>query len=372
MKELLTFILTISLLASCSHTNTEGGLFTFINADKKQSQPAQPKVLVTPKAVEPIVAKPLITEVAQEYPTFTKPNSKKITNYCQKIDKYFKKYKWGKSHCEDYSWHHVRNSHWGSPIMWFTFGDEEASKVSHQNTTVIFCGVHGDEITPVKFCFDVLNDLRNNPQLFKDNVVVVAPIVTPDSFFRKYPTRTNARGVDVNRNFPTKDWNKSANKLWRTRYGSQKRRYPGKTARSEQETIFQINLINLYKADKIISVHSPLTLLDYDGPTHSHGKETMGHQLLVQMSQKAGKYRVNNYPFFTGSLGNWAGNERQIPTYTLELPNSDWTKTKRFFKTFRLAIHHAIEHDLAANKTSKKVTKTPVKNSKKANSDKVL
>ena len=44
------------------------------------------------------------------------------------------------------------------------------------------------------------------------------------------------------------------------------------------------------------------------------------------MSKKASGYKITDYPFFTGSLGNYAGNERQIPTYTLELPNSDWPK----------------------------------------------
>ncbi len=307
----------------------------------------------------------------QVYKTLTWENTAKVKSYCKKIDKYFAKYNWGESHCEDFSWHHVRNSHWGNPIMWFTFGDVEEAKRKHKNATIILCGVHGDEITPVKFCFDVMNDLKQNPQVIKDNLVVIAPIVTPDSFFRKYPTRTNGRGIDVNRNFPTKDWNKNALRLWKTRYRSSKRRYPGKVAKSEQETIFQINLIKLYHADKIISVHAPLTLLDYDGPTHQHGKKTEGLQLLVQMSNKAGKYRVNNYPFFTGSLGNWAGNERNIPTYTLELPNSDWTKTQKFYNTFKAAIHHAIKHKLEADKHSeKKVTENPSESKDK--NDKVL
>jgi protein MpaA len=74
------------------------------------------------------------------------------------------------------------------------------------------------------------------------------------------------------------------------------------------------------------------------------------------MSDIAGKYKVSNYPFFTGSLGNWAGNERKIPTYTLELPNSDWNKTDQYFKMFRGAIHHAIQNDLTASKEKKKVS----------------
>lgn len=283
-----------------------------------------------------------VTEPVQIKKTKIK-NTQKVEQYCQKINTYFKKYKWGKSSCEKYQWNHVRSSHWGNPIIWHVFGNEDEHKVKPRNTTVILCGVHGDEITPVKFCFDILEDLAKNPSIYGDDLVVVAPIVAPDSFMRKTPSRTNGRGVDVNRNFPTKDWSQSALKLWKNRYRSDKRRFPGNKALSEQETIFQVNLIKRYKPNKILTVHAPLTLIDYDGPSHN---DKAGKQLLVQMSKKAGKYKINNYPFFTGSLGNWAGNERNIPTYTIELPNSDWTKTKKYYDMLKPAIHHAISHTL--------------------------
>ena len=296
--------------------------------------------------------------------TKTFENSEKVIDYCSKMDFYFKKYDWGNSHCNDYSWNHVRNSYLGNPIIWHVFGDEKLLETKKVNTTMILCGVHGDEITPIKFCFDILEDLKNNPKVLEGNLVVVAPLVTPDSFMREKPTRYNARGVDVNRNFPTQDWNKSAIKLWKSRYKSDKRRYPGAKALSEQETHFQVNLIKRYKPNKIITVHSPLTLIDYDGPSaHEHEGGILAEELLIQMSDKAGKYRINNYPFFTGSLGNWAGNERKIPTYTLELPNSDWTKTKKFFNTFKTAIHHAITHPLSKDMNKKMLTdnEEPVK-----------
>lgn len=280
------------------------------------------------------------------YPVYTGPNDAEVLRYCDKTDEYFEKYGWGKSPCHDYTWHHVRNSHFGNPIIWYVFGDEEKAKVEGANITLIMCGVHGDEITPVKFCYDLLEDLRNSPELIGDNLVVIAPLVAPDSFFKQRPTRTNGRGVDVNRNFPTEDWAKNAKKLWRNRYSSDPRRYPGKYALSEQETIFQVNLINLYKPNKIISVHAPLTLLDYDGPSFSKKKGIVAKKLLESMSGLAGKYKISDYPFFTGSLGNWAGNEQKIPTYTLELPNSDWHKTDKYFNMFRSALHHAIQHDL--------------------------
>ena len=310
---------------------------------KNKKNTAKSRTIQNPSVLEP---KP-----KSIYNTKTKKNSPKIGRYCDRMNKYFKKYSWGQSTCHKYTWNHGRSSHFGNPIVWYVFGKEELTETKNKNVTFIECGVHGDEITPIKFCYDLLEDLRNNPErVGKNSLVIIAPLVTPDSFFREKPTRTNARGVDVNRNFPTKDWNKNALKLWKSRYKSDKRRFPGPKALSEQETIFQVNIIKRYKPNKVISIHAPLTLLDYDGPHFTHANGKAAKDLLISMSNKAGKYKVSNYPFFTGSLGNWAGNERNIPTYTLELPNSDWHKTTRYYNLFRSAIHHAINDDLKMTK----------------------
>ncbi|MAZ48136.1 MAG: hypothetical protein CME65_06215 [Halobacteriovoraceae bacterium] len=364
--KLFKFSFLLALLISCSQIEIEP-----INSSENTQSPTESSQSnIEPKPVESnpieIDKKEEKKEVVAKIPPKIE-HTPAVAAYCKKVDKYFEKYSWGKSHCENFQWNHVRNSFWGNPIVWHVFGDEKRVKTAPEKTTMILCGVHGDEITPIKFCYDLLNDLKNKPEITGDNLVVIAPIVAPDSFFRSQPTRTNARGVDANRNFPTKDWDEKALKLWKHRYSSDKRRYPGKKAMSEQETYFQVNLINRYKPSKIISVHAPLTLIDYDGPDHT--EHAGANQLLIQMSDKAGKYRINNYPFFPGSLGNWAGNERNIPTYTLELPNSDWTKTEKFYETFRTAIYHAIGQTLEQNSDQEKVS-----NSKesKLDDDKVL
>jgi len=262
--------------------------------------------------------------------------------YCEKVNQKFFQYGWGISDCDRFKWIWVRRSYWGNIIPWVVAGEKEEVDAS---TTIIFCGVHGDEITPIKFCYDIMEFVNGLGDKLKGHRVVIAPLVTPDSFLKKYPTRTNARGVDANRNFPTKDWDKDAIRLWKTRYGSASRRFPGVKSKSEQEVYFQMNLINRYKPQKIISVHAPLTIIDYDGPESTHDdKEHVGKSLLVQMSKKADGYRVKNYPFFPGSLGNWAGNERGIPTYTLELPTSDNRLHKKYWDKFRPAILYAITH----------------------------
>jgi protein MpaA len=282
--------------------------------------------------------------------------------FCKKVEANFKKNRWGPANCLENSWNFVRSSVQGDPLLWKTYGKFPGpGKEAETETTLIMCGVHGDEITPIKFCFDAIAHLENvklgkvidphtqKPVSLDGKFVIVAPIVNPDSYFKKRPTRTNANGVDVNRNFPTKDFRKKAHHSWVSRYRKDKRRNPGKVAMSEPETIFQVNLIYRYRPDKIISVHAPLTMLDYDGPASEHTGGIVGsraNQLLIRMSEQAKGYRIKNYPFFPGSLGNYAGNERNIPTFTLELPTSDARKASSYWSLFKGSIHSAIMHDI--------------------------
>lgn len=275
----------------------------------------------------------------------TYPLTDSIKSFCQKLDDKFSEYKWGPVECEKTNWINVRKSALGTPLIWTTFGTE-GSEAAQENTTLVLCGVHGDEITPVKFCWDLIRELQGPGYSYSDKMIIVVPLVTPDSFLIKKPTRTNAAGVDVNRNFPTRDWKKDAHKKWKHSYRNDKRKNPGKWAGSEQETIFQMNLIKRYRPNKIVTVHAPLTLLDYDGPSLRAHEGKSAKDLLEQMSQKSSGYKVSNYPIFPGSLGNWAGKEQHIPTYTLELPNSNPAETTKFWHLFKDAIMYAIEHKM--------------------------
>ena len=343
MRRVLSLLPVFLLVLSCQNVKS-----FYSNEDQaKENQ----------KTSEEQVAQKSIKETAKVIPQEVTSVDPDIIKFCAKIDESFKKYNWKSSDCLKHNWRTVRKSVKGDPLVWEVFGNENRIGKKNVDVTLLMCGVHGDEITPVKFCFDAIEhieELTFTENIDKDGdinekIIIVTPIVNPDSFFKDRPTRTNAKGVDVNRNFPTGDFKKLAMKEWINRYSKDPRRFPGKDAMSEPEVVFQINLIKRYNPSKIVSVHAPLTMLDYDGPIDEHTGGILGsraNELLIQMSEQAQGYRIKDYPFFPGSLGNYAGNELNIPTYTLELPSSDPRQSSKYWSLFKGAIHSAIMHNL--------------------------
>ncbi len=113
--------------------------------------------------------------------------------------------------------------------------------------------------------------------------------------------RTNANGVDLNRNFPTKNWVKSR----RDDY------FGGDKPSSEKETKFLVDLINKNSFDAIITIHAPYKIINYDGEAH---------EIACKISEILG-YPVQSdigYPT-PGSFGTYCGKERNIPTITIEI-----------------------------------------------------
>ncbi len=165
-------------------------------------------------------------------------------------------------------------------------------------------GVHGDEYSSVSIIFKWLKTLDEfHSGLFHWRV---SPLVNPDGLLQDGSTRTNAKGVDINRNFPIPDWEDIALHYWINKTGRSERRYPGPYAVSEPETNWVVNEINAFKPDVIISVHAPHGVVDYDGPEDG--------------PYKLGRLYLNLLGTYPGSLGNYAGLQRQIPVVTIELP----------------------------------------------------
>ena len=74
---------------------------------------------------------------------------------------------------------------------------------------------------------------RNHSGLFHWRV---APLVNPDGLLRERSQRMNDNGVDLNRNFPSPNWQEETRDYWIRRTSRNPRRYPGPGPLSEPES----------------------------------------------------------------------------------------------------------------------------------------
>ncbi len=237
-------------------------------------------------------------------------------------------YGWTDINPNEIKWEYHRTTQRKYPLVFTQFG-------SSKNNCILFLGaVHGDELSTVYVLLKFAHYIKDNPALFKDKCIIIAPLVNPDGFFSKPSERVNANGVDINRNFPTRDWSSEAVRQWEGKYNSNRRYYPGKKPGSEQETLFQIALIKRFKPQKILSVHSPLGFFDFDGPS----SDLDSFERWLERISKDTNHPLKKYGYFPGSLGNYAGHERDIFTLTLELPSSDTDKGNEYFLKFQTPI----------------------------------
>lgn len=163
--------------------------------------------------------------------------------------------------------------------------------------------IHGDEVPAGSVARNWMARLEN---IEPRNHWRVIPIANPDGL--KLRTRMNANGVDLNRNFPSKDWDELALKYWKSKKRSDPRRYPGPSSASEIETRCLIKHLAEFKPDFIISVHTPLGVLDFDGPKVGNPN----FQPLPWVS-------LGNFP---GSLGRYMWVDGKVPVLTIELKGS--------------------------------------------------
>lgn len=265
---------------------------------------------------------------------------KDIPSVCGALDKAFQKRGWGKAPCRALPWKQGGTSVRGRPLMYYEFGSETAT-----NVTLIFSMVHGDEITPLYLGFEIAGWAIENMKNYPNAKLVLAPLVNPDGFLDYPKSRLNARGVDCNRNFATKDWQKDALPSWKNKFHSDKRRFPGSKPDSEPETLFQKMLIEKVQPNKIVSIHSPLNVIDYDGPD-SLKLEDFSDEYIKKCIELRKKVKAKSTGFFPGSLGNYSGQELGIPTITLELPTAQAEKAKKYWQDFKKGVVTAITYEV--------------------------
>ncbi len=170
-------------------------------------------------------------------------------------------------------------------------------------------GVHGDEPEGYYLVERFMKD-GGWKQLEGKAALWMLPRMNPDGCALN--TRVNLNKVDLNRNMATKDWSPVAAK---------ERYHPGPAAGSELETRALVRVIEDLKPRAIISMHTYDPMINYNGPCRK----------LADVLAKGSGYIVTDHIGYPtpGSLGTWAGWEREIPTITLEIerdcgPEKTW------------------------------------------------
>jgi hypothetical protein len=167
-------------------------------------------------------------------------------------------------------------------------------------------GIHGDELTSSAIVYRWLKWIRG--PMARNFHWKVAPIINPDGLLAAKPSRVNANGVDLNRNFPMPDWLQEAPNYWVRVTRSDPRRFPGSAPLSEPETQWVNEEIARFRPHVIISIHAPYGLLDFDGPYNP--------------PRHFGRLLFNPIGVYPGSLGNYSGAQMSVPVITIELPHA--------------------------------------------------
>lgn len=185
------------------------------------------------------------------------------------------------------------------------------------NLRVLVVGaIHGDELSSASVALHWLRfaeqGLFDLPQAVHWRFI---PALNPDGLFHQPPRRVNASGVDLNRNFPTPNWERDAKTYWEKRTLKDPRRYPGVKPLSEPESRFLYEEMQRFNPQLIVSIHAPYGVLDFDGPKNGG---------FVPPS-RLGRLYLDQVGIFPGSLGNYGGVHKGVPVVTVELPNSTRT-----------------------------------------------
>lgn len=199
----------------------------------------------------------------------------------------------------------------GRPLLVSKYGDGP-------KCVLVLGAIHGNEAGSHILARDLEAWLAAHPEVHKGLRVVFSSPVNPDGLVRG--TRSNARGIDLNRNFPATTFRPSRGR--------------GAKPLCEPESRFVMKLIQEHDPALIISVHQPRRSVNWDGPAAPLARE---------MAVRTG-YRLEASVGYStpGSLGSYFGKDLKRPIITLELPRRR-SAQKTFFEECVGAFRYALE-----------------------------
>ncbi|MES2963992.1 MAG: M14 family zinc carboxypeptidase [Bdellovibrionota bacterium] len=165
-------------------------------------------------------------------------------------------------------------------------------------------GIHGDEPEGVRLAEDTLQWLKSHTSEGKNDTRVCPWILIPclnvDGFAKR--TRVNGRGVDLNRNYPSRDWSAEARA---------ERYFPGTGPASEPEIQAVVELIQAHRPRLVIHCHSWKPCIV--------GTGALSKRDSARLAKSSGYDDVDEIGYPTpGSLSRYAWHDHEIPVICIE------------------------------------------------------
>lgn len=174
-------------------------------------------------------------------------------------------------------------------------------QLKNQRPILLMGGVHGDEPEGVQLAQDTLTWLKSCARS-GDEIApwILIPCLNVDGFAKR--TRVNGRGVDLNRNYPSKDWSPEHSK---------ERYFPGPNPASEPEIQGVVELITTYQPRLLIHCHSWEPCIVATGELAEVDARRLGQSSGYEVRPEVG------YPT-PGSLSRYGWHDMRIPVICIE------------------------------------------------------
>jgi len=214
-----------------------------------------------------------------------------------------------------------QRSQQGRPLFWRDVVPPAPGAAADRLRVLVVGAIHGDELTSAALALQWIGLAEKSGRPVHWRFI---PVLNPDGLLAPRPTRVNARGVDLNRNFDTPGWERDAPLHWEKRTRKDPRRWPGPAPLSEPESQFLHAQMDQFRPQLVVSIHAPYGVLDFDGPH--------------EPPQRLGRLRLDRVGVFPGSLGHYGGVQQGMPVVTIELDHA--------LKPPRAAEVHSMWQDL--------------------------
>jgi len=201
-------------------------------------------------------------------------------------------------------------------VGWQTLGRSVEDRVVEYATfgrgprTILLLGPLSGRIANVRLVEQAAGYFQQLEQGLNDVTVVVIRNPNPDATAQA--KSVNAHGVDLNRNFPSQNWQLVPGV----------RSYvSGKAAASEPETRLVLAALSKYQPSRVVHVEGTATVptLAWSGLS-PHAAQSFGRAAQLTVDFKAAHWK-------TGSLAAFCGADQRVPTLQLALPTEGWNGT---------------------------------------------